>query len=167
MKNACTNRKDQLLEAALGEPAPELQNHLAQCEECAAELAALKSRRERLDTLLPMIARAEEPSPVLRVRIIAAAEAAAMRRRSYFGRRWVLAGAVAVIAIAAFIPWFGTPKDKIPEADLRAAQTLAEWHAPTDFLLRSPGDQWLNSTPKLGESYIKMPMEAGNSRPKL
>lgn len=160
MNNACTKWKDQLLEAALGETAPELQSHLAQCEECAAELAELKARRERLDALLPMIASAEEPSPALRARIIAAAEGAAMRRRSYFGRRWVLAGAVAVIAIAGFIPWLGTPRDKIPEADLRAAQALAEWRAPTDVLLRSPGNQWLNSTPRLGESYIKMPTES-------
>lgn len=164
MKNACTNRKGQLLEAALGETAPELQSHLVECEECAAELTVLKARRERLDTLLPMVAAEEEPSPTLRARIIAAAEASAVRRRSYFGRRWVLAGAVAGIAIAAFIPWLGTPTDRIEEGDLRAAQALAEWHAPTDVLLRSPGDQWLNSTPKLGESYIKMPTQNGKGR---
>ena len=159
MKHACTKWKDQLLEAALGGTGPELEGHLAQCAKCAAELAALKACRERLDALLPMIASAEEPTPALRARIVAAAEASTMRRRSYFGRRWVLSGAVAVIAIAAFILWLGTPRNKIPEADLRGAQALAEWRAPTDVLLRPPGDQWLNSTPKLGESYIRMPVE--------
>ena len=163
MNNACTKWKDRLLEAALGETTPELEGHLAQCAQCSAELVALKARRERLDTLLPMIARAEEPSPALRARIIAAAEAAAMRRRLHFGRRWVLAGAMTLIAIAGFISWLGTPKDQIRDADLRAAQALAEWRAPTDVLLRSPGAQWLNSTPKLGESYIKMPAQTGKA----
>jgi hypothetical protein len=164
MKNACTKWKDQLLEAALGEPAPELEGHLAQCAECTAELVVLKARRERLDALLPMIARAEGPSPGLRARIIAAAEASTAHRQKVLWQRWIFAGVAAVIALAVFAGWAFQRSREVAESELRAAQALAEWRAPTDFLLRSPGDQWLNSTPKLGESYIKMPTESGDRR---
>jgi anti-sigma factor RsiW len=165
MKNVCMKWKDQLLEAALGESAaPELQNHLSQCADCAAELAVLKARRERLDKLLPKIATAEEPSPALRARIIAAVEASNVRRQSNPWGRWALAGAATVILIGAVAVRILKSSTGINEADLRSAQALAEWRAPTDVLLRLPGQQWLNSTPRLGESYINMPTQNGKSR---
>lgn len=39
--------------------------------------------------------------------------------------------------------------------DLAVAEKLAEWRAPSDVLLETPGNEILRTTPKLGESYLK------------
>jgi hypothetical protein len=41
--------------------------------------------------------------------------------------------------------------------DLAAAQKLAEWRAPSDVLLATPGQEILRTSPKLGESYLRVP----------
>ena len=77
MKNECAKYKDLLLEAALSEnSAGVLDQHLRQCGACANELAGLRARRERLDTLLPLVLGAAEPSPGFRARVLAEAESA-------------------------------------------------------------------------------------------
>jgi len=159
MKNTCMKWKDQLLEAALGEPeGSELRAHLLQCPDCSAQLQGLRARRERLDTLLPLVASAAEPSPDLRARILAATETSAARRRPHVWRVWALAGATTVIVIAAIIAWAFKSRTDLTEAELHQAQALAQWRSPTDVLLRIPGQEFLNATPKLGESYIKVPI---------
>jgi hypothetical protein len=45
--------------------------------------------------------------------------------------------------------------------ELGAAQKLAEWRAPSDSLLKTPGQEVLNETPKLGESYLTVPVKRG------
>jgi anti-sigma factor RsiW len=160
MKTACMKWNHRLLEAALGEPATTgLENHLSQCAACAAELAVLRARRERMDKLLPLVGSAE-PSPDLKARILAVAEASTSPRRSHF-LRWAWAGIAAAIVIAVITALVVKPRAGIDEADLRGAQALAEWRSPTDGLLHLPGQQWLNSTPHLGEAYITMPIESG------
>ena len=160
MKNTCMKWKEQLLEAALAETAGgELSEHLSQCADCAAEFKSLRARRERLDTLLPLVARAEESSADLRARIVAAAEASTVPRRPDFWRQWVLAGATTLIVIGIMVGWAWNRRAKVMEAELRSAQALAQWRAPTDVLLRIPGQELLTSTPRLGESYIKVPVE--------
>ncbi len=41
----------------------------------------------------------------------------------------------------------------IPGDELAAAQKLAEWRAPSDGLLVTPGQEILRTMPRLGESY--------------
>lgn len=43
----------------------------------------------------------------------------------------------------------------VPESQLAAAQKLAEWRAPSDVLLLTPGGDFLRATPKLGDSYLR------------
>src|SRR5258708_40297864 len=77
MNNNCTQWKDALLEAALSDrPAAGLERHLSQCSKCAANLAALRARRERLDALLPLAIRGPEPSAGFHGRLMNAAESA-------------------------------------------------------------------------------------------
>jgi hypothetical protein len=38
--------------------------------------------------------------------------------------------------------------------ELAAAQKLAEWRAPSDSLLKTPGQEILKTTPKLGDAYF-------------
>lgn len=159
MKNTCMKWKDQLLEAALGEmPKRELRDHLAQCADCAAELGALQARRRQMDSLLPQLARGAEPSPELRRRILAGVETAKPRGNSNVILSWATAG-VAVIVIAVVIGAVWHRSSVVQETELRGAQALAQWHAPTDVLLRTPGSEFLTETPRLGESYIKIPIE--------
>ena len=160
MKNDCTKWKDQLLEAALtGTAAGDLEEHVLKCANCAEELAALRSRRERLDTLLPLVAQGAEPPAGFRARVLAAAEATSEAKRGRPWRIWELAGAMAVIAAALTI---GLTLHRrvvrtLPEAELAAAEKLAEWRAPSDVLLETPGREILRTTPRLGESYLHVP----------
>ena len=45
----------------------------------------------------------------------------------------------------------------IPADELAAAQKLAEWKAPSDSLLLTPGQEILRKMPRLGETYLKVP----------
>lgn len=158
MTNACTKWKDALLGAALAETvSDELAHHLLQCASCTAEFKTLSARRQQMDALLSLVSRAAEPSAGLRARILAAAEAADARRRPSFWRAWVLAGVAAAVVIAAVLVMSLNRKPGLTDAELRAAEALAKWQAPTDVLLRFPGKEILNSTPRLGESYLAMP----------
>ena len=161
MKAACEKWKDLLLEAALsGAAAKDLEEHLRSCQDCAGELRSLQARRVQLDALLPMVAKAAEPSAGFRARVLAAAEAAGERKRVSRLRAWALAGAsaTAVTVLVVGMLWHRESQRKIQVTELEGAQTLAEWRAPSDTLLATPGRQILRTTPKLGESYFHVPM---------
>jgi anti-sigma factor RsiW len=169
MKNNCSKWKDQLLEAALTETtADELHDHLAECPGCAQKLSLLKARRERLDAVLPLLAGKKEPAPGFGARVLAAAEAQ-KARKNLLRQPWLLAAA-AVIAVALVTvvvlhrPTASRPLDsKATEDTERAmAQKLAQWQAPSDALLATPGQEILRKMPDLGESYLKFPVRTNN-----
>ena len=167
MKNDCTKWKEQLLEAALTqEAAPALREHLLTCAMCAAELAALRTQRERLDALLPLVTREAEPSPDFRARVLAAAETAGSARREPRWRTWGLAGvaAMTVVAVVLALMLRSRIAPPAPEPDLAAAQKLAEWRAPSDVFLKTPGSEILRSTPKLGASFFSIPSQSQELR---
>jgi predicted anti-sigma-YlaC factor YlaD len=156
MNNDCTKFKDLLLEAALtGVPGDILKNHLQDCGDCTSEFAALQARRERLEALLPLLAREQEPSAGFRARVLAAAESA-RKRRSQRWKMWILAGATAAIVAALAIGFALQRRNSrtLPEGDLIAAEKLAEWRAPSDVLLMTPGREILRTTPRLGVTYL-------------
>jgi anti-sigma factor RsiW len=160
MKRACEKWKDQLLEAALTESVGEdLAEHLRTCKDCAAELKTLEARRARLDTLLPLAAQDSEPSADFRTRVLAAAEAAHGSKGMPRWRMWTLTGATAAAAIVLVLGawWYRGAARRIPPDEIAAAQKLAEWRAPSDSLLATPGQEILRTTPKLGESYLNVP----------
>ncbi len=47
----------------------------------------------------------------------------------------------------------------IPAGEVAAAQKLAEWRAPSDGLLRTPGQEILKGMPRLGQSYLNVPVK--------
>jgi len=158
MNNKCMKWRDQLLEAALDATAGrELRDHLSQCPACAEELKALRARRQRMDSLLPRIVGAAEPSPDLRARILAAADAASARPGLAPWRLWALA-ASAVVLIAVMVSLPLNRSRELSQDDARMAQALTQWHAPTDVFLQSPGQEILRTVPKLGESYLQIPL---------
>jgi len=48
----------------------------------------------------------------------------------------------------------------IPGDELAAAQKLAEWRAPSDGLLAIPGRGMLQTMPRLGQSYLNVPVKS-------
>ena len=160
MKNECAKWRDQLLEAALTRTAAGgLEEHLLVCASCAEELAALRARRERLDALLPLVAAGAEPPPEFRAQVLAAAEAANEAEVARPWRVWALAGATVVTVVTLLIV-LAVPQSEIrivPASDLAAAEELAQWRAPSDVFLETPGREILQTTPRLGESYLRVP----------
>ncbi len=162
MKSDCAKWKDQLLEAALtGTPAGGLEEHVQTCADCAGELRALRTRLERLDALLPLVARGAEPPAEFRAHLLAAAEAASERKRARPWQVWTSAGATAVVVAALIIGLAlqrRTPRT-LSGGELAAAEQLAEWRAPSDVLLETPGRDIWQTTPRLGESYLNVPVK--------
>jgi anti-sigma factor RsiW len=162
MKNACEKWKDPLREAALtGTTAKELEEHLRSCAKCSAELDEVRARAARLDALLPLVAQGAGPSANFRARVLAAAEGKVGAKRARPWRVWTLAGATAVVLVVLII---GVALQRrtarmIPGDELAAAQKLAEWRAPSDGLLVTPGQEILRTMPRLGESYLNVPVK--------
>jgi anti-sigma factor RsiW len=154
MNNNCTQWKDALLEAALSDRlTADLERHLAQCSACAANLATLRARRERLDALLPLVTQSAGPSAGFHGRIMNAAESAGRTSRPWWSA-WGLAAAALLLVLfagALALRWNRTRNS--PDAELAAATRLANWRAPSDALLNTPWREILSATPRLGESY--------------
>ena len=162
MKNACEKWKDSVREAALtGARAKDLEEHLRSCANCSAELDEIRARAARLDALLPLVARGAEPSADFLARVVVAAEAAREGKRARPWRVWTLAGAAAVVVVVLMIAVTLQRKTArmIPGEELATAQKLAEWRAPSDGLLVTPGQEILRTMPRLGESYLNVPVK--------
>jgi anti-sigma factor RsiW len=162
MKNACEKWKEPLRDAALtGSAAKELEEHLRGCGKCSAELDEARARAARLDTLLPQVAQGAEPSANFRARVLAAVEATGAGKRARRWRVWTLAGTAAAVMVFLMIAVSLQRRTgrMIPDEEVAAAQKLAEWRAPSDSLLRTPGQELLKTTPKLGNSYLHVPVK--------
>jgi hypothetical protein len=162
MKSACDKWKDPLREAALtGATEKDFAEHLRSCANCSAELDEMRARAERLDALLPLVARGAEPSADFRARVLVAAEAAREGKRARPWRVWTLAGAAAAVAVVLMIAVTLQRRTArvISGDELATAQKLAEWRAPSDGLLVTPGQEILRTVPRLGESYLNVPVK--------
>jgi hypothetical protein len=169
MKNDCGRWKNELLEAALtGTMAPELEQHLASCGECVKTMEVLRERRERLDALLPRVARGAEPPAGLGAKVLAAAQVA--ERQDHVTRRWTWRLVAATATIAAVVTAALVARRFPPRAnadpEIAAAERLARWQAPSDTLLETPGYEILRSTPKLGETYLQTPVRTNEEEQK-
>jgi hypothetical protein len=89
--------------------------------------------------------------------VLAASGASRARR----WRVWTLAGATAAIlaALVIGVTLYRRVARTVPAAELAAAQKLAEWRAPSDALLVTPGQEILGTMPRLGESYLNVPVK--------
>jgi hypothetical protein len=74
---------------------------------------------------------------------------------------WTLAGASAAIVVVLIfaVTLQRRTARMIPGDELAAAQKLAEWRAPSDGLLATPGREMLQTMPRLGQSYLSIPVK--------
>ncbi len=161
MKDACEKWKDHLLEAALtGAVGKDFEEHLRSCTNCSRELDAVRVRKVRLNELLPLVARGSEPQADFRARVLAAAAAASERKGARPWRVWTLAGATAAFVLLMIgATMYRRAAQTIPAEELAAVQRLAEWRAPSDGLLMTPGQEILKTMPRLGKSYLNVPVK--------
>jgi hypothetical protein len=161
MKNECEKWKDQLLETALtGTASADFETHLRSCTICSKELDAARTRKARLDELLPLAARGAEPPVDFRARVLAVSEAVREGSRARRWRLWTLAGATAAIVVLMIgVTIYRRTAPAFPKEELAMAQKLAEWRAPSDGLLRTPGQEMLRTMPRLGKSYLGVPVK--------
>jgi hypothetical protein len=62
---------------------------------------------------------------------------------------WRLITATAVLLLAVFITTIRIRPTRFSDSDRAAARSVADWHPPTDFLLRTPGGEMLSTTPRI------------------
>jgi hypothetical protein len=67
------------------------------------------------------------------------------RTRTLPALRWALA----MLLIVAIVALFPRHRVSFSDADRAAAQSITEWQAPTDFLLRTPGREILTTMPSI------------------
>ncbi|MCH7987096.1 MAG: hypothetical protein IH847_11015 [Acidobacteria bacterium] len=149
----CGEWKDQLLDFALDASAARgLEQHLQACSACAAALAELRARRERMDAGLRQLVQGAEPSTEFRARVLAAVEA----QPRHVGLWPAWAGALAAVAALVLFAVLVGPLGPQPDPALMAAQELSRWQSPTETLLRSPAEELLQSAPPLGQFYFSL-----------
>ena len=162
MKDRCETWKEQLAEAALtGTMTEGLDEHLRTCVTCAVALKGLRARKERMDALLPFVAKGPGPGVDFRARVLDAAAATNERKRTQPWRIWRLAGATAIVAVMLMVgvKWYHRTERTVSQNELAALQKLTEWRAPSDALLATPGQEILRTMPRLGESYLNVPVK--------
>jgi hypothetical protein len=73
---------------------------------------------------------------------------------------------VILVAGALLLVWRGRPA-RAPGGDeaMRLASELGAWEAPTDFLLQTPGIEWLRSAPRFGAGMEEPPGDPPGVRP--
>lgn len=163
---ACGKWKDRLLDSALGAPlASEVEEHLKSCATCSAALVELRARRERMDVALQGLARGAKPSPVFRARLLASLEAHAALASLWPARARVLTAVALVVVMGLFLVPISKRRRSLtqPGAVSISESALSRWRSPTDGLLHSSADEFLESSPRLGEVYF--PLNSGPPRP--
>jgi hypothetical protein len=69
-----------------------------------------------------------------------------------------MAGAAsAIVVLLIGVKIYRRTAQTIPPEDVAAVQKLAEWRAPSDSLLVTPGQEILKTMPRFGQSYLNVP----------
>jgi len=158
MKATCDKWKDEILEAALTWATSEdFEQHLRSCAICSSELDAARAHKKGLDELLPLVARGAEPPADFKARVLAEVATASEAKRGWRWQLWMLAGATAaMVVLVTGMAAYRRMAQTIPAEDLATVQKLAEWQAPSDGLLRTPGQEILKTMPRFGQSYLNV-----------
>ncbi len=69
-------------------------------------------------------------------------------RQRHVAWRWIAATVIVLLAVVTGIAIRSRPT-RFSESDRAAVRSVADWHPPTDFLLRTPGSEILLTTPRI------------------
>lgn len=153
----CDQWRSELIEHVLGAPAsPALGAHLKECAACSSAQTEWRRRIGQIDAAIRQLA-ASEPSADSVARVMA--EVHSRRPRRLWLQEWnraamALAGLVLVAASAVYF-WKAGEQQRQTQRALSVAAAISSWRSPTQGLLRSPTGPWLNSVPRLGESFYE------------
>jgi anti-sigma factor RsiW len=150
MKTNCEKWNEAMLEAALSDHGnPQLDEHLRACPSCAQELLVFRAARQRMDALLPKLANEASPREQFSAQVLHAT------RASMPGKWRRISMLTAAPVLIALVLIFVLRQPSASSAELAKAEQLARWHAPTDALLETPGQDLLRTMPQFGETYLK------------
>jgi hypothetical protein len=76
--------------------------------------------------------------------------------------RPLVIGAAAAVVIAAV--WLANARSFSPQGATPAIAAIAAWRAPTDILLRTPGNELLGEMPALGASVLDKMIQTPTNR---
>ena len=114
------------------------------------------SERDRLRRAFRELHEADDPQAP-DYRALTAAPARRVRPRAVAGAAWAMAVAAAA-AVVILVLRAPTPPGE--DETLRLAASMTGWEAPTDFLLLTPGAEFLQSAPLLGTGTETLPGDA-------
>ena len=145
---ACPQRREELIEHALGQPAgAALEAHLAICAGCSEALQAWRQKAAQMDASVQQLT-AAEPRTQAPERVMAQIQQLSPGRPLY-GRM-----ALAALTIAAsliLVLYRPGPPKKVPVT----ITALSTWRSPTESLLHSTADPLLKSVPRLGDKFFE------------
>ena len=70
--------------------------------------------------------------------------------------RTAVAAATLIVVIGFAVIFYRQSSRPRTPPTAESAMLLSEWRSPTDFLLRSPKDQFMKTVPRLGESLFEL-----------
>jgi hypothetical protein len=71
----------------------------------------------------------------------------AERNRRWLTARLIAVGVCVLVAASVFLARLGSPR---PERNVKTVASITEWKSPTDFLLKTPGNELLRTVPAIG-----------------
>jgi anti-sigma factor RsiW len=134
----CDAMREDLVEAALGQPASEtLRSHLDECEACVAELERQRALAQRMDAAVGRFVSTEPPAKLLegvraRARITRSQDGSTQQRS--WRRRWAGISVGAAIA-ASLVLMVGVQLLRHHPISGSSAVALTAWRSPTAALL--------------------------------
>ena len=137
---------EQLTVLLLGEQDEDAAGHASTCAECLAET-------QRMQAALGGFGEWARAAGEQTERFWARQRSAILERtqqQAVRTRRLAWAGAVTLLIFAAIL--LAGPQQPAP----RTSANISEWRSPTESLLRSPGSDFLSSTPRLGGFYFPL-----------
>ncbi len=78
-------------------------------------------------------------------------------------RAWAASGATVSLVLALFAAWLFMGRSARIASGSRQA-SITEWKSPTDFLLRTPGEEVLRNVPRIGDWPVFIEIQDGSRK---
>jgi anti-sigma factor RsiW len=154
----CDDRwRDELLDHALGLPASApLTEHLENCSVCSETLREWRARAGLIAAGIRQLA-ASEPSSQVVPSVVAEVSTRRERMRSP-AWKWARATLSGLVIVAASFVYLRKVREQRHEDEkaFSAAEAIGHWRSPTEGLLRSSTNRWMEAPPQLGQYFYRL-----------